>query len=83
MIRLLKGWDFRVQDLYHELHALDRFRTDLKRKQQEESAGAGDRGGAFEITSLKREFQLTVFSVSSNDDTFLCVFRRGCCPFEK
>ncbi|KAG0576407.1 hypothetical protein KC19_5G077900 [Ceratodon purpureus] len=33
-------------DLYHELHSLDRFRTDLKRKQQEEeSAGAAARGG--------------------------------------
>jgi len=36
-----------MQDLYHELHALDRFRTDLKRKQQEEvSTGANARGGA-------------------------------------
>lgn len=25
-----------VQELYHELHALDRFQIDLKRKQQEE-----------------------------------------------
>ena len=37
-----------MQDLYHELHALDRFRTDLKRKQQEEeAAGVGGRGGVF------------------------------------
>jgi hypothetical protein len=35
-----------MQELYHELHALDRFQIDLKRKQQEEEffSGSASRG---------------------------------------
>lgn len=56
----------RMQDLYHELHALDRFRTDLKRRQrEEESAGAGGRGGAFQVTCLIYNILLSACFVRS------------------
>lgn len=43
-----------IQELYHELHALDRFQTDLKRKQQEEEPfnSTVPRGGVFSLSSL-------------------------------
>ena len=43
-----------IQELYHELHALDRFQTDLKRKQQEEEPfnSTVPRGGVFSLSFL-------------------------------
>ncbi|XP_024367762.1 protein PSK SIMULATOR 1 [Physcomitrium patens] len=42
-------------DLYHELHALDRFRTDLKRKQQEEESAVAPARGGESIALLRSE----------------------------
>lgn len=40
--------DFLLQELYHELHALDRFEQDYRRKLQEEDKGsASQRGNLF------------------------------------
>ena len=41
------------QELYHEMHALDRFEQDYSRKQQEdENPNAGQRGSFFSLPSM-------------------------------
>lgn len=41
------------QELYHELHALDRFEQDYNRKQQEdENQNASQRGSFFSLPSM-------------------------------